>query len=105
MNHFFNQKNLNLKENNPYEIKRRIGRSQKKAEALNIKHAELTDEQLKSVTGGWSQNADGTYNIYAGEHFYLCYGGKIMDYCTAETRLNMGLDTLIDATVKLDTGR
>lgn len=53
-----------------------------KEEVKKIKQklTELSDEELKQVTGGWTDNGDGTYNIYSGEMFrdgYSNFGAPI----------------------------
>lgn len=53
------------------------------------KTVQLTDEDLKKVTGGMILNEDGTYNIYAGECFHC---GRTT-YTAIETKLNATLDT------------
>ena len=52
---------------------------------------ELKDEELEKVTGGWSQNEDGTYNVYEGETF--AYNNIL--YNVLETKLNATLDSFV----------
>ena len=58
-------------------------------ETLKNKLKELTDEELNMVTGGWSQNEDGTYNIYVGDFFRK--GNYV--FTVEKTKLNATLDT------------
>lgn len=46
---------------------------------------ELTEEELEHVTGGFTDNGNGTYNIYYGETFY---DGR-MSFTPTETKLNV----------------
>ena len=55
------------------------------------KTVELKDEELEKVSGGWSQNEDGTYNIYKDETFTM----GLVTYNVLETKLNVTLETFI----------
>ena len=55
------------------------------------KTVELNDEELSRVTGGCTQNEDGTYNILKGEFF--SYGSEL--FSVLDNNYNVGLDTLI----------
>ena len=55
------------------------------------KTVELKDEELEKVTGGVTQNEDGTYNILADETFRR----NGYDYNVIYNNYNVGLDTLI----------
>ena len=56
-----------------------------------LKAKALSDDELASVNGGFTQNSDGTYNIYAGETFR---SGRYV-FNIEETKLNATLDTHI----------
>ena len=58
-------------------------------ETLNNKLKELTKEELNMVTGGWSRNEDGTYNIYVGD----CFRKGRYVFTVEKTVLNAKLDT------------
>ena len=57
------------------------------SEELNGKQARipLPDDELEQVTGGFTDNGNGTYNISYGETFY---DGK-MSFTPTETKLNV----------------
>ena len=55
------------------------------------KAIELSDEEMEKVVGGWSQNEDGTYNIYDVDSFII--SGRVIS--VLETKLNATLDTKI----------
>ena len=61
----------------------------------NSKAVELTDEEMEKVVGGWSQNEDGTYNIYEDETFEIT--GRVFN--VLETKLNVTLETFISCEI------
>ena len=59
---------------------------------MELGNNKLTNEELKQVSGGWTENSDGTYNIYDGEYFHDGY----LVYRVVGNYSNIGLDTFID---------
>ena len=52
----------------------------------------LIDEELHQVSGGWTDNGDGTYNIFEGETFHDGY----LVYRVVGNYSHIGLDRFID---------
>ena len=67
-------------------------------ETLNEKLAELTDEELKQVTGGKTnvENPDGTITLYKGQCFWDSYSPSYRTYKIPEDYINISRNTWIE---------
>ena len=71
------------------KTKEELNAMQETLKASNTNRHELLSSELEQVTGGFSQNEDGTYNIYKGDGFV----GKRVSYTALVTCLNATLRT------------